>query len=54
MTLVIKKNISYRDGVSSTGACATLFSVEISNEMKLKKCGGIEEGEIIGSIEVPV
>lgn len=39
-----KKNISYRDGVSSTDAYATLFPVEISDERKLGKHGDIEEG----------
>lgn len=51
----IERVVSYRGGVSTTGACATLFYAEISDEMKVGQGGGVEEeGERIDLIEVPV
>lgn len=51
----IERVASYRSGVSTTGACATLFYAEITDKMKVGKGGGLEEeGERIDVIEVPV
>ncbi|XP_014787558.1 uridine diphosphate glucose pyrophosphatase NUDT14 isoform X1 [Octopus bimaculoides] len=51
----IERVVSYRGGVSTTGALVTFFYAEIDDKMKVSKGGGVpEEGEMIELLEVPV
>ncbi|KAK7015182.1 Nudix hydrolase 14, chloroplastic [Halocaridina rubra] len=50
-----EKVITYRSGVGVTGDLATLFYVEVTNDMKLASGGGLEdEGEMIDVVEMSI